>query len=475
MMSEALNISYKATPTARKFHRSRARVRVLMGCIGSGKSVACCWEIFRRCCEQRKNQQGLRKSRWAIVRNTYGELRETTLKTWLDWFPTPEFGTLKDGAPITYHLNINDVRAEILFLALDRPKDVKKLLSLELTGVWFNEAREADKALVDGADGRVGRYPAQRDGGPTWWGMILDTNPPDDDHWLYHMAEEERPRGWGFFKQPPAMIPTGDDQYRPNPEAENVENLPPKYYESMIPGKTREWIKVYVLGEYGTIEEGRPVFPEFRDIHAADGELLPYRNLPLVIGFDFGLNPSAVLVQMSPYGQIRVLDELVADGMGLRQHIDNVLKTHLAQHYPGMDVRVVGDPAGVARSQTDERTCFEILEEAGFKAEPAATNDFTARRDAVATPMLRMADGKPGFVVSTRCKLIRKGFRGAYQYRRLQVAGESRFVDKPDKNLVSHPMDALQYACLYFARPAQSQKRTHTTARTYRPATAAGY
>jgi hypothetical protein len=475
MSKPALHIKYKATPTARKFHRSEARVRAIQGPIGSGKSVACCWEIFRRCCEQQRNQQGIRKSRWAIVRNTYGELRETTLKTWQDWFPEPEFGTLKDGAPITFRLRVNDVQAEILFLALDRPKDVKKLLSLELTGVWFNEVREISKELVDGADGRIGRYPAKRDGGASWYGMILDTNPPDDDHWFYHLAEEERPKGWAFFRQPPGMLKLGDGQYRRNPEAENIENLPDGYYENLLPGKTREWIQVYVLGEYGTIAEGRPVFPEFREIHLAQGKLLPYPGLPLVIGYDFGLNPSAVFTQQSPHGQFRVLDELVADGMGLRQHITDVLKPHIAQHYPGFDVRIVGDPAGVARAQTDERTCFEILEEAGFEAEPAATNDFTARRDAVQGPMLRLADGKPGFVVSTTCKLLRKGFRGAYQYRRVQVPGEARYTDKPDKNMVSHPMDALQYAALYFAQPSASAQRRHIPTDRYRPATAAGY
>ena len=37
----------------------------------------------------------------------------------------------------------------IIFLALDQPKDVKKLLSLELTGVFINEAREISKDIVD--------------------------------------------------------------------------------------------------------------------------------------------------------------------------------------------------------------------------------------------------------------------------------------------------------------------------------------
>jgi hypothetical protein len=37
---------------------------------------------------------------------------------------------------------------------------------------------------------------------------------------------------------------------------------------------------------------------------------------------------------------------------------------------------------------------------------------------------------------------------GAYKYRRLQVAGDERYQDKPDKNGYSHPQDALQYLAL---------------------------
>ena len=45
---------------------------------------------------------------------------------------------------------------------MDRPEDVKKLLSLELTGIWINEAREIPKSIVDACTMRVGRYPSMR-------------------------------------------------------------------------------------------------------------------------------------------------------------------------------------------------------------------------------------------------------------------------------------------------------------------------
>ncbi len=62
--------------------------------------------------------------------------------------------------------------------------------------------------------------------------------------------------------------------------------------------------------------------------------------------------------------------------------------------------------------------------------------------------LIWVGDGEPALLVSPRCKTIRKGFNGAYKYRRLQVAGDERYQDKPDKNAYSHPHDAVQYLCL---------------------------
>ena len=115
--------------------------RGIRGPVGSGKSVGCCVEIFRRALEQKKDQNGKRKSRWAVIRNTNPQLRTTTIKTWRDWFPEDQYGKCHWSVPYTHWLKVGEVELEVLFLAIDRPEDVKKLLSLELTGVWINEAR----------------------------------------------------------------------------------------------------------------------------------------------------------------------------------------------------------------------------------------------------------------------------------------------------------------------------------------------
>lgn len=438
-----------------RFHASNARVRMIMGPFGSGKSTGCVWEVITRSQEQAPNDAGVRRSRWAIIRQTYPELKSTTIKTWQEWVPE-EIAPITWGSPITCNMRYNlpdgtKVDSEVYFLSLNIEKDVKKLLSLELTGAWVNEAREIARVHIEGLTGRIGRFPPKSDGGgPTWTGIILDTNPPHNRHHLYRWFEVERPMGYEIFKQPAALF-NRDGIWVPNPDAENVENHSGgyDYYLNLAAGKTDEFIKVYVLGEYGSVFDGMPVWQEYKDsIHCPPEELLPYRGVPLVLGMDFGLNPSSAICQIGPTGQLRVIDEIVCEGVGLRTMINNSLKPMLASKYPGMQLQIFGDPSGVARAQTDERSCFDILASEGFQARPARTNAFSARRDAVARYMTRMIDGEPGFVISSSCRIIREGLQGGYRFRTRVVNGEERTASEPDKTIHSHPCEALQYAVL---------------------------
>ena len=80
--------------------------------------------------------------------------------------------------------------------------------------------------------------------------------------------------------------------------------------------------------------------------------------------------------------------------------------------------------------------------------EKAPSNDWVLRREAVATSLTKMIDGGPGFLISPKCAITRKGMAGGYAYKRVQMAGDERYRDKPDKNRFSHPCEALQYLML---------------------------
>lgn len=418
------------------------------------------WEIWRRANQQEPGPDGVRRTRWAVVRNTYPELRDTTLKTWLYWFREDDLGPFRYGEMVhNIKLGLEDgsvLDVEVMFRALDKPDDISKLLSLELTGAWVNEARELPKGVIDTLGDRVGRFPPQVDGGPTWRGVFMDTNAPDDDHWWYRLASglDVRtgrhigvPKGWSFYTQPPGLVEV-DGEWQANPDAENVTNLERDYYLTRCPGKARDYILVYYCNQYGFVQHGKPVYPEYLDhIHCTEEPFGPIEGLIIYVGIDYGLTPAAVFGQRTVTGAWRWFDELVTEDMGAVR-FSEVLGPILRSTYRGYDFEIYGDPSGDDRAQTDERTPADILQAHDIPVMAAPSNDPVIRREAVATSLMRMIDGEPGLLISPKCKVLRKGMAGAYHYRRVQIANEERYQDKPSKDRFSHVCDAAQYMML---------------------------
>jgi hypothetical protein len=300
-----------------------------------------------------------------------------------------------------------------------------------------------------------------RDGGhgATRPGMIMDTNAPAPDHWWPLMSGEaappdhmtaadlltmRKPEGWAFFTQPPAMLDVldGDGKvagYALNPARENGRFTKQEYYKGAISGQKREWIENMVQNKLGRIWTGDAVWPQFNE-HVHIGKVIFHPDLPLIIGMDFGLTPSAIFVQ-SLRGRLIVLDELISSNMGLVRFL-GLLRVRLAERFGNAGaVQVVGDPAGDQRAQTDETTPFQVLRANGFpSARPAPPNDVSLRIEAVDGPLTRMVDGLPGFVMHPRCLTLRNALAGGYHYR--------PGTQNPVKDAYSHPSDALQYAAL---------------------------
>lgn len=435
-----LRIDYTpAGKTLDAFYYCDEFVSGIRGPIGSGKSTAAAFRPWRHLAQQEPDRNGWRKARWAIIRNSYPELHTTTIKTWHQWFPI-DVGHWQDEGPPTHFIKAGGFDMEVMFIALDRPEDVRKLLSLELTGAWVNEARESTKAILDGLTGRVGRYPPAKGSARGWSGVIMDTNPPDTDHWWYRLAEEDRPKGFQFFGQPP-----GD-----SPEAENLENLPPDYYERAKAGKDEAWINVYVKGYYGFVQDGKPVYPEFRE-HLHLAEVQPVEKWPLHIGVDFGLTPAACFGQRSPMGGWRWIDELVTEDTGASAFAEMLARKIRADYKDFTIGSITGDPSGAAGGN-DAKSAFElmnaVLSKSRLLARPAYTNDPSIRREAVAVPLTRIVDGTPGLVIGPRASVLRKAMIGGYRYKRVAVMGAERYQDKPEKNKYSHVAEAAQYLML---------------------------
>lgn len=450
-----MKITYDAEPTLARFHRSNAFYRCVRGPVRSGKSTGMCAEAMIRANGQAPDpHDNIRKTRGAVIRNTYRELLDTTLKTWLMWFPENVFGNFNYGT-MTHNIRVNDLEIEVMFRALDRPDDIKKLLSLELTWAWVNEAREVPRAIIDTLGDRVEQYPPKRyneEGeqisGCTWGGVFLDTNAPDDDHWWFEL-ESKPPAGWIFFSQPGALI-EANGKFHPNPKAENVRNLNGghTYYTKRMAGKTDSYIRVYYCNQFGFVEEGKRVHPEYNDsIHCAGYELVPDVRHQVVIGMDFGLTPAAAFFSRRPNGQWWLFKELVTENIGIKQFGELVLLPYILENLLDHDIVIYGDTHGNTGSQNDKKTPGQILDALGIRVKmPNLGTGPLLRREALAAPLSRLVDGEPGLLIDPGCRTLRKGLSSKFIYKRVQVVGDEKYHDVPDKNFWSHICEAAEHA-----------------------------
>ena len=218
---------------------------------------------------------------------------------------------------------------------------------------------------------------------------------------------------------------------------------------SRVHGKTEEHIACYYGNQYVFVKEGKPVHPDYNDtFHATNEVLEPIKHHPIYIGLDFGRTPAAVFGQRIAEGRWIIIDELVTQDMGAQRFANEVLGPRLRGRYRDFDFEIYGDPAGDDRGQTDENTPFDMLAAANIQAEAAPSNDLVLRVGAVDSCLNRAPGGRPGLLISRNCKALRKGLSGGYYYKRLQVAGEEIYRNKPYKNNYSHICEALQYMLL---------------------------
>lgn len=424
------------------------------GCVfvtgNSGKSVACCIEIFRRCQEQLVGPDGFRRSRWVVVRNTKQQLKDTTLKTWFDWFPAGVGVGYWKETDATYYLEFNDVKAEILFRALDTPADVAKVLSLELTGAWLNECREINQEIVEGLQGRLERYPSQKMGGSNYWMLIADTNPPQlGSYW------------WKIFEHQPLedgdqdTVVECDTFSQPSgisAQAENLVNLNPGYYARKAKGRSKSFINVFIKAQYSLSLAGKPVYLDsfVYSRHVSKTSLPIHPFLPIIIGQDFGLTPAGLWMQMQEDGRIFILRETPAFNMGIKRYIKSKFNPMHKSVFPTNPIIVIGDPSGTRRADSDEGTCFKEFKKAHIPAKGAYTNDMAIRIQVFDDLFSEYPDMQPKVLIDPACKTFIRAMQTEYKYKRKKLSVQEEYDDKPDKSAsCSHLVEGGQYGAMF--------------------------
>jgi len=447
----------------------RGKLSIIQGPIGSGTSTCSCHRIWALACEQEADVDGVRRTRWIVTRDTYKELRETTIKTWLEWFPENEWGPFIRSEPAFHHLKREHpsgdgtkVDCEVIFLALPDPDQAEAVLaSYEITGFFRNEGQFCEKAVIDELLSRCSRYPSMKNGpGATWFGGFIDMNAPVEGHWVPYMrgdiplppdlteeeaTEFEKPNDWKFFVQPPGLIEVkidGKVVYQANPKAENQRNLRESYLEK-IKGKDKRWIDRRVMNKVGLSLDGKAVYPTFSEQdHISPRVLTPVSGSTIICGLDFGREPAAAFTQCVN-GHWTVLSELVGTAESAQLFAPRV-RRHIATTYPGFKVEFWGDPRGGDGNQTNETTAYDIFEAHGMTVNQATTdNSPEMRRSTVESVLGR----RNGFLISPNCVVTKVGFSGGYHYPKIK-GRPGMFMPRPLKNRYSHIVESVENALL---------------------------
>lgn len=438
-------------PVAAAFFEDRSTAACIMGPIGSAKTSVSLIKIILAAMQQEPNAEGVRYTKFAVIRDTYRNLWNTTIASWKAWIPETlgEFSGGKNE-PGKHHLRfrlsdntIVDTLVEFIAIGDNNVEDVMR--GWEGTGAYLNEADRLDEDVFHYVLGRAGRYPSIPSCGvkASWYGIWADMNAPDEENYMARLFIFEKPESYAFFQQPGGR----------EPNAENLKNLPDGYYQKQLAGQTDYYIRRMIDNKLGYSRDGQPVYPEYNDtLHVAAAPLKPIAGLPIDIGFDCGLTPAGIIGQQTSTGQWRILKEIIADGIGAKRFgelVKRILKTDFAR----FNVRFCTcDPAGMSKSAGDEneRSWRDIVANVtGLSIRPAPTNAITPRLDCVKMILNRMIDGQPGFCLSPDAKVLRKGFNSGYKFKKVADSNTKILIsDTPDKNEYSHPHDALQYLLL---------------------------
>jgi hypothetical protein len=357
-------------------------------------------------------------------------MQATTMKSFFQWFPPGVFGT--------YHAQKKEwtwasgvAEGTVTFLGMDDPSDASKLMSRELAGIAIDEPAPAigsvgiDELIFDIGMSRL------RQPGMKWYSMKLAENNPDETHWTFKKFVTPGTDGYALWQ--PAV-------------PENAQNLPPSYYAELrkLWAHRPDLVKRFVEGEFGFQQIGKSVTPEWNDrLHLTFG-MSPLPRYDTHVFWDFGHNPSAIICQKTPLGQLLVLDALVGDDVGTEELITQGVRPLLAERYKKCTLHHIGDPAGEQREQTSiKRSAVRLIKQelgGSWKKGPLRWEE---RREPLRALLTRVHGGKGLMLVDRdRAAPIWHALRGGWHFH---VSRAGIISGEAVKNIHSHPGDALSY------------------------------
>jgi len=395
-------------------------LRLFQGGMGSGKTLAGVWEAIDVSLSY-PNNFGM------IARKTYRELEDSTKRTFFDVCPQQLIKDFRARDDMVTLVN----GSTIIFRSLD---DEQKLRSVNLGWWYIDEASELSDDLIPTM--LIGRL---RLAHVPWRGGWMTSNPSHVEHWLYE---------W-FVKKA-----AGQNSRYHMFTASSYDNpyLPVEYVKALEEEYSAQWVRRYLMGEFGFIVAGTPVYSNFNEKLHVVPDITPMLDRPIFRAWDFGWNHPAVLFsQVGPDRVWNVLYEKMGTRILLHKFADEVVQLS-NQMFPGATFIDVGDPAGNQRGDKDPLTSVEILRKnhdihVRTRRQPKKrVIELIDQRFAMVRKDHKSGDPVPMVQVSKKgCPILIEGFEGAYAWPKAKDGKIYRETPMED-GFYEHFQDCAQYA-----------------------------
>lgn len=302
--------------------------------------------------------------------------------------------------------------SEIWLCGLDNSR-VEKILGMEFSTIYFNEASELDYHPIQIVISRLAEKNAliKR----VWF----DFNPPSKSHWSYWLFI----RGIDPIEEVPIENPEDYGHHLMNPR-DNLENIDEEYLKILerMPKEDRER---FLEGKFSDSSDGQAYYEFNRDLHVT--EMVLKRSGTIFIGQDYNVDPATALVFQYINREFHIIDEVF-----LRNSDTYKVASELTKR--GYVGSVIPDSTGKNR-KTSGKSDFDIMRESGFRIE-ASYNPFVRDRVNNVNRLLKANRIK----IHPRCKkLIGDLEKVVWKDDKLDQKGENK--------LLTHISDCLGYGC----------------------------
>lgn len=300
-------------------YENSSRFLILPGGAGSGKSIFCADKIVHRVlCEEGHKFLCLRKVGDTIEDSVFAEL-QSAIET---RGATHEFKVNKTKHSFLHVPTGN----QILCKGLDDRAKIKSIKGI--TGMWLEEATEFDEDDFDQLNIRI------RGKKQNYVQYILSFNPIDEQHWLKKRFIDK--------KDPDSTVLVTtylDNYYLTEQDIEQLLKLAarnPLYYD------------VYVLAKWGVVVKSDKFLYAFDNQKHIIPSYTPNPHLPILVSFDFNVNPMTCIVGQQVDESFVIFDEMKLNN-GSTEELCELVKAKYVQWL--YNIEITGDATGRNREK----------------------------------------------------------------------------------------------------------------------------